>query len=129
MATQKNPDLTEEQKRILLEGGTEAPFSGALLNNTETGMYTCANCGNELFSSDTKYESNIPGLLGWPSFSKAAQEGAVKLQDDNSFGMHRTEVTCAHCGGHLGHVFPDESSETGDHYCVNSAGLCFVKKD
>lgn len=88
-------------------------------------MYTCAACGAELFSSDTKYESDIPGLAGWPSFYDVAKSGAVKLANDNSLGMQRVEVTCANCGSHLGHLFDDPSSPNGQHYCINSAALDF----
>ena len=90
-------------------------------------MYHCAACGAELFKSDTKYESTIPGLVGWPSFSDAATSDAVVLSDDNSLGMHRTEVTCKNCGSHLGHLFPDDSSPNGKHFCINSAALDFEK--
>jgi peptide-methionine (R)-S-oxide reductase len=121
----RNPDLTEEQKHILFDKGTEAPFSGALLHNDKTGVYSCANCGAPLFQSDTKYESNMAGLAGWPSFADAVSNDAVILADDTSHGLHRTEVTCANCGGHLGHIFPDDSSPSGNHYCINSAALDF----
>lgn len=117
--------LTPEQYHILREAGTEAPFSGKLLDNNETGMYVCPVCGAELFSSETKYESDIPGLAGWPSFAEVASSKAVKLVDDNSLGMHRTEVVCSTCGSHLGHLFDDQSSPTGQHYCINSASLDF----
>jgi len=117
--------LTPEQYHILREKGTEAPFSGEFLNHDENGMYTCAVCGAELFSSDTKYESDIPGLAGWPSFYDVARSDAVKLTPDDSLGMHRTEVTCANCGSHLGHLFDDSSSPNGQHYCINSAALGF----
>ena len=123
---QINPDLTDEQKKILFDKGTEAPFSGKFLNHNEKGMYVCANCGANLFSSDAKYESNMPGLAGWPSFADVAKTGAVKLLPDNSLGMERTEVICANCGGHLGHIFDDSSSRTGQHYCINSACLDFT---
>src|ERR1700704_317341 len=123
MADQINPNLTEEQKKVLLHGGTEMPGSGALLHNDKTGMYTCANCGKDLFKSDSKYESTIPGLIGWPSFSEASSNDAITLRDDNSLGMQRTEVICSNCGGHLGHLFPDESSPNGQHFCINSASL------
>lgn len=96
--------LTPEQYQILREGGTEAPYSGKLLHNKDSGMYICAACGVELFDSDTKYESSMPGLAGWPSFYDA-KPGAVEFKDDNSHGMQRIEVTCANCGSHLGHIF------------------------
>lgn len=120
--------LTPEQYRILRQAGTEAPFSGKFLNNKETGMYVCPVCGTELFSSDSKYESDIPGLEGWPSFGDVAKTGAVTLNPDHSLGMSRTEVVCTTCGSHLGHIFDDASSPTGQHYCINSASLDFIPK-
>jgi peptide-methionine (R)-S-oxide reductase len=117
--------LSPEQYHILREQGTEAPFSGKLLHNDKTGDYRCAACGAVVFKSDTKYESNLPGLEGWPSFADVAASGAVELKDDDSLGMHRTEVVCQNCGSHLGHLFPDDSSPTGQHYCINSAALDF----
>ncbi|HSW99370.1 MAG TPA: peptide-methionine (R)-S-oxide reductase MsrB [Candidatus Saccharimonadales bacterium] len=120
--------LTPEQYQVLRHKGTEPPFSGKLLHNTDTGEYTCAACGSVIFGSDAKYDSTTPGLLGWPSFSEAAASGAVELRDDNSWGMHRTEVVCKTCGSHLGHVFPDDSSPTGQHFCINSAALQFLPK-
>jgi methionine-R-sulfoxide reductase len=123
-----NPKLTDEQKDALFNKATEAPFTGKFLHNKDTGMYTCVNCGAELFGSKSKYDSTTPGLLGWPSFADVAQAGAVKLLDDDSLGMHRVEVQCANCGGHLGHVFDDESSPTGQHYCINSCALDFRPK-
>lgn len=128
-AQQINPDLTDEQKRVLLEQGTEAPFSGAFVTHNEQGMYICANCGTPLFASDTKYESDIPGLAGWPSFAAAVDDGAVTLLPDTSHGMDRTEVVCTNCKGHLGHIFDDNSSPTGNHYCINSASLDFKKPE
>ena len=119
--------LTPEQYHVLREKGTEAPGTGKYLYNDEHGVYHCAACGAELFKSDTKYESTIPGLVGWPSFSDAATSDAVVLSDDNSLGMHRTEVTCKNCGSHLGHLFPDDSSPNGKHFCINSAALDFEK--
>jgi methionine-R-sulfoxide reductase len=118
--------LTPEQYRILRQRGTEAPYTGKLLRNEEKGTYVCPVCESELFDSSTKYESHIPGLEGWPSFADVAKSGAVKLLDDNSLGMHRTEVVCAVCGSHLGHLFDDSSSPTGQHYCINSASLKFM---
>jgi peptide-methionine (R)-S-oxide reductase len=120
--------LTPEQYKILREKGTEAPFSGKLLKNKTTGMYACAACGAELFDSKAKYESNQPGLEGWPSFADVAGSDAVKLADDTGYGMQRVEVTCANCGSHLGHVFDDRSSPTGQHYCINSVSLDFQPK-
>ncbi len=116
--------LTPEQYSVLREGGTEAPFSGELLHEKGEGMYTCAACGNQLFASDTKFESGT----GWPSFDEALP-GAVEFKDDSSHGMRRTEVRCAKCGSHLGHVFPDGPKETtGKRYCVNSVCLNFEEK-
>ncbi len=117
--------LTPEQYRVLREKGTEAPGTGELLHNEETGEYVCAACGNIVFKSDTKYESTIPGLIGWPSFSEAAGNDAVELKPDDSMGMSRTEVVCKRCGGHLGHLFDDPSSPNGQHYCINSVSLDF----
>ncbi len=107
---------------------TEPPFSGKLLQNNETGDYTCAVCGTVLFKSDAKYDSHTPGLIGWPSFSDVANSDNVELKDDNTWGMHRTEVICKTCGSHLGHLFPDDSSSTGQHYCINSVALDFKPK-
>ena len=120
--------LTPEQYHILREKGTEIPGTGALLHNEGTGDYTCAACGNVVFKSDAKYESTMPGLIGWPSFADAASEGAVKIQADDSLGMSRTDVVCANCGGHLGHLFDDPSSPHGKHYCINSGALNFEKQ-
>ncbi len=121
--------LTPQQYKVLRQKGTEAPFSGEHLKQTDSGMYTCVACGTELFKSDAKYESNQPGLTGWPSFADVAKTGSVKLLDDNNYGMHRTEVVCANCGSHLGHIFDDSSSPTGQHYCINSVCLNFKPKD
>jgi peptide-methionine (R)-S-oxide reductase len=114
--------LTKEQYHILREKGTEAPFTGELLNNKDTGMYTCAACGTQLFSSETKFESGT----GWPSFNDPANTKALKLTEDNAHGMSRVEVACANCGSHLGHVFKDAPDQpTGTRYCINSACLMF----
>lgn len=120
--------LTDEQYHVLREKGTEAPYSGKLLNEAGSGDYVCAACGALVFKSDTKYESTTPGLMGWPSFSDVAEQGAVDLLEDNSFGMHRSEVVCKNCGSHLGHLFPDDTSPNGQHYCINSAALNFQEK-
>jgi peptide-methionine (R)-S-oxide reductase len=122
--------LTKEQYHILREKGTEVPNTGELLNNDKNGDYTCAACGQVVFKSDTKFESNMPGLVGWPAFSAAAADGAVKLEDDSSMGMRRTEIVCSNCGSHLGHLFEgDPSSPNGQHYCINSAALDFDEKN
>lgn len=120
--------LTPEQYHVLREKGTESPGSGTLLHNDESGVYACAACGSPLFSSDTKYDSTIPGLIGWPSFSEVLDQGNVELRDDNTMFMRRTEVVCKTCGGHLGHLFPDDSSPNGKHYCINSVSLDFKKE-
>jgi peptide-methionine (R)-S-oxide reductase len=119
--------LTPQQYQVLREKGTEAPFSSPLLNDKSKGMFACAACGNELFSSDAKFNSAIAGLGGWPSFDQAIP-GSVEFSEDNSYGMRRTEVTCARCGSHLGHVFDDNSeTDTGKHYCINGACLLMKK--
>jgi peptide-methionine (R)-S-oxide reductase len=120
--------LTPEQYRVLREGDTERPGTGKLLHNTKTGEYRCAACNQLLFKSDAKYESDQIGLEGWPSFADPATNDAVEFKEDNSMGMARTEVTCKNCGGHLGHFFPDPSSPTGNHFCINSASLDFAEK-
>jgi peptide-methionine (R)-S-oxide reductase len=120
--------LTPEQYHVLREKGTEIPGTGEYVDHNESGDYTCAACGAMLFKSDTKYESDMPGLIGWPAFSEAADAGSVKLQPDSSLGMERTEVVCANCGSHLGHLFEgDPSSPNGKHYCINSVCLNFKK--
>lgn len=122
--------LTPEQYRVLRERGTEAPFSGDFANETRDGIYVCAACGAELFRSQDKYESKLPGLVGWPSFADVIDAGNVELKADNSHGMQRTEVVCKDCGGHLGHVFDgDADSPTGQHYCINSVSLKFDPKE
>lgn len=118
--------LTPEQYHVLREKGTELPGSGKLLYNKESGMYVCAACGTPLFKSDAKYDSTMPGLVGWPSFTEAVDKDAIVLKDDNSLGMHRTEVVCSTCGSHLGHLFEDTSSPNGQHFCINSAALEFL---
>lgn len=119
--------LTPEQYHVLREKGTEAPYSGALLQNTDTGDYKCAACGQVIFKSGAKYESTEPGLEGWPSFSEAVPD-SVKLVPDDSLGMERTEVVCTNCGSHLGHVFDAGDSPSGKHYCINSCALDFKKQ-
>lgn len=120
--------LTSTQYHILREKGTETPFSGKLLNQNGNGDFVCAACGTVLFKSDAKYDSHIPGLEGWPSFADAANNDAIVLSDDSSFGMHRTEVSCKNCGGHLGHLFDDDGSPSGKHFCINSEALEFKDK-
>lgn len=120
--------LSPERYHVLREKGTEAPFSGDLLENTDTGEYKCGACGQIIFKSDAKYHSDMPGLAGWPSFAEVADSGKVELVDDDSMGMHRVEVVCSNCGSHLGHVFDDPDSPTGKHYCINSCALDFDKK-
>ena len=115
--------LTPDRYRILREGGTEPPFSGELLSVKGEGKFRCAGCGAPLFSSDTKYDSGS----GWPSFTRPMDDGAVAELDDSSHGMSRTEVRCAKCEGHLGHVFPDGPGPGGLRYCINSASLSFDK--
>jgi peptide-methionine (R)-S-oxide reductase len=116
---QVNPNLTEEEKKVLFEKGTEAPFSGEHLNTKGKGMFVCKNCGAELFSSEAKFESGT----GWPSFDVPANRENIDLIPDDSHGMHRTEVACKKCGAHLGHVFPDGPTTTGERYCINSVCL------
>lgn len=113
--------LTEEQYYILREKGTERPYSGKLLLNKDKGIYKCAACGNELFTDGMKFESHC----GWPSFDREIAGGKVIQKQDTSHGMFRTEIVCARCGGHLGHIFNDGPTETGMRYCVNSLSLEF----
>ena len=116
--------LTPQQFHVLREGGTERPFTGDLLDVKEDGTFVCAGCGSELFSSDAKYESGS----GWPSFYEALDPDKIIEREDRSHGMVRTEVVCATCGGHLGHVFPDGPRPTGMRYCINSAALSFEEE-
>jgi methionine-R-sulfoxide reductase len=116
--------LTPMQFHILREKGTERPFTGELENHFEKGKYHCAACDNYLFDSDQKYHSGC----GWPSFSDVTKKN-ITLKEDNSLGMHRTEVLCAKCGGHLGHVFKDGPPPTHLRYCINSASLKFIPEN
>lgn len=121
----KTVDLDELQYRVTQEKATEAPFSGKLLYNKAEGTYACVACGNPLFSSQTKYDSGS----GWPSFWSSLAEGNVKKSVDSSHGMSRTEVSCAECGAHLGHVFEDGPQPSGERFCINSASLNFAPRE
>jgi peptide-methionine (R)-S-oxide reductase len=114
-------ELTAQQYSVLRQAHTERPFTGEYVQNHADGFYRCAACGSELFRSDAKFDSGT----GWPSFSEPAIAEAVELRPDHSLFMRRTEVVCRRCGGHLGHVFNDGPTETGDRYCINSCSLAF----
>lgn len=114
--------LTPEQRRVLREGATQAPFTGRYLDHHEDGIYACVGCGASLFASNAKFDSGT----GWPSFDTALP-GAVTMTEDLSHGMRRVEVRCAGCGGHLGHVFSDGPTQTGERFCMNDCVLQFKK--
>ena len=114
--------LTDQQYQVLRQAGTERPFTGEYVDTEDDGTYICAACGNRLFSSETKFHSGS----GWPSFWDVIGQGNVELQDDSSHGMKRSEIRCANCGSHLGHIFEDgPRDKTGIRYCINSAALDF----
>ena len=111
--------LSPAQYHVLRRKGTERAFTGRYVQEKRSGIYRCAGCGAPLFSAETKFDSGT----GWPSFTEPADRANVELHDDYSHGMHRIEVTCAACGGHLGHVFPDGPGRSGERYCINSCSL------
>jgi peptide-methionine (R)-S-oxide reductase len=116
-------ELSEEERHVLLQHGTEAAFCGVFLDNKKNGIYTCRFCGLPLFRSSAKFDSGT----GWPSFFKPYDESHIKRIRDNSYGMARVEEVCARCGSHLGHVFPDGPPPTGERHCLNSVALAFTE--
>ena len=116
-------ELSSDEFKILREKGTEPPFTGIFNNHYETGIYTCKGCGNPLYTSDSKFNSSC----GWPSYDASLPETIEYIKDD-SHGMLRTEIVCANCGGHQGHLFSDGPTSTGERYCVNAASIDFSKE-
>ena len=123
--TEWKQKLSVEEYEVLREKGTERPYSGEYEEHYEAGIYVCKGCNAPLFSSSTKFDAGC----GWPSFYNAIQKSGIREVEDFSHGMHRIEVQCARCGGHLGHVFPDGPKPTGLRYCINSVSLGFVKAE
>ncbi len=118
-------DLTAEERQVILDHGTERPFCGTLLNNKTAGIYACRLCGLPLFRSNSKFESGT----GWPSFTEPYDPEHIRQITDRAYGMVRTEIRCARCDGHLGHVFPDGPPPTGQRYCLNSAAMQFFDNE